>query len=180
MKNSIRTFANSLLAAAAVLALAPPALAQAPGQDKSVSVGKVEKKGKAPVSKEILRVKLPKPFEATLDNGLTVMILEDRRFPTVTVSLNISGAGGLYEPADSPGLAVMTASLLREGTGSRSSKQLAEDIERLGAFVSASSSLGSAASQVTASGLSDNLDEWMALMLDVLLNPPSPRTSWRS
>ena len=70
-------------------------------------------------------------LRATLENGLTVMILEDRRFPTVTVSLNISGAGGLYEPADSPGLAVMTASLLREGTGSRSSKQLAEDIERL-------------------------------------------------
>jgi predicted Zn-dependent peptidase len=174
MKSSIRTFANSLLAAALVFALALPAVAQAPGQDKSVSVGKVEKKGKAPVSKEILRVKLPKPFEATLENGLTVMILEDRRFPTVNVSLNISGAGGLYEPADSPGLAVMTASLLREGTTSRSSKQLAEDIERLGAAVNASSALGSAASQVTASGLSDNMGEWMALMLDVLLNPSFP------
>src|SRR3712207_462930 len=76
------------LAALAVL-LTPPAgaFAQgqgAPGQDKAVSRSKVERKNRAPVSKDVLRVKLPKPVETKLDNGLTVLVLEDHRFPVVT------------------------------------------------------------------------------------------------
>src|SRR5438876_4081568 len=86
------------------LATVAPA-AQAPGQDKSVSVSKVERKNRAPVSKEVLRVKLPRPVEATLDNGLTVLIMEDHRFPTVSVQLQINAAGPIQEPANLPGLA---------------------------------------------------------------------------
>ena len=88
------------LAAGLLWSLAVPVRAQAPAggqQDsKAVSVSKVERKNKAPVSKEILRVKLPKAVETTLPNGLTVLIMEDHRFPTVSVQLNISGAGPLY------------------------------------------------------------------------------------
>ena len=69
------------------------ALAQAPGDSKAVSVSKVERKNRAPVSKEILRVKLPRPVEAKLQNGMTVLILEDHRFPIVTVDFTIDGAG---------------------------------------------------------------------------------------
>jgi hypothetical protein len=89
-------------------------IGESPGRpDTHHHLSKVERKNKAPVSKEILRVKLPKPSEVTLDNGLTVMILEDHRFPTVSVTLNISGAGALFEPANLPGLASGTAQLLR-------------------------------------------------------------------
>ncbi len=59
---------------------------------------KVERKNRAPVSRDILRVKLPKPIEATLKNGLTVLILEDRRAPYVNVQLHVGGAGALFEP----------------------------------------------------------------------------------
>ena len=38
-------------------------------------------KGRAPVSTELLQVKLPRPAEADLPNGLHVMVLEDRRVP---------------------------------------------------------------------------------------------------
>ena len=69
-----------------------------PSQEKSVPVSKVERKNLAPVSKEILRVKLPKPIDVTLDNGLTVLVLEDHRLPNVSVNLAIEGAGGLYDP----------------------------------------------------------------------------------
>jgi len=166
-----------ILPALLVAALAASTFAQAPqgpGQDKGTSVSKVERKNRAPVSKEVLRVTLPKPVEATLDNGLTVMILEDHRFPTVNVQLNISGAGALYEPRDLPGLASMAASLLREGTKTRDSKQIAEEIDRLGATLNAGAGFGSAASSINASGLSDNLDAWMALFVDVLENPSFP------
>jgi zinc protease len=162
---------------AAALLFAAPAAAQAPpqpGQDKSTPISKVERKNKAPVSKEILRVKLPKPSETTLENGLTVMILEDHRFPTVSVTLNISGAGALFEPANLPGLASGTAQLLREGTKTRDSKKMAEDVDKLGATLGANAPFGSAATNISASGLSDNIDEWFPLLVDILENPTFP------
>jgi zinc protease len=171
-----RTLAATLLALATLALPHARATAQqtAPGQDKSVSRSKVERKNRAPVSKEVLRVKLPKPVETTLDNGLTVLILEDHRFPVANVSLQITGAGPILEPADKPGLAVITAQMLREGTRTRTSKQIAEEIDRLGATLNASSGFGSTASSVNASGLSDNFEQWFALMTDVLLNPSFP------
>lgn len=147
----------------------------APQSDKSVPLSKVEMKNRAPVSKEILKVNLPKPYETKLSNGLTVLILENHRLPTATVQFNISGAGAVYEPADEPGLASMTAAMLTQGTASRSSKQIAEEIDRLGASVGASAAFGSGASGINASGLSDNMDQWFALATDVLLHPNFPQ-----
>ncbi len=148
---------------------------QVPGPEtKAVPVSKIERKNRAPVSKEILRVKLPRPVEAKLDNGLTVLIMEDHRFPTVTLQLLISGAGGLYDPKDMPGLASLTAEMLREGTKTRTSRQIAEEIERMGAGLGASAGFGSPEAVVSASGLSDNFEEWFALFTDVLLNPSFP------
>ena len=63
-------------------------------------------KGRAPVSKDVLQVKLPRPAEADLANGLHVMVLEDRRLPQISFQILIPGAGGYFDPADSPGLAV--------------------------------------------------------------------------
>ena len=137
-------------------------------------VNKVERKNKAPISQDILRVTIPKPVEAKLQNGVRVLILEDHRFPTVSVQLHIAGAGALFEPPDLPGLADVTAQMLREGTKGRTSKQLAEDIERLGATVGAASGFGSTDAVLSASGLSENFDAWFALTVDVLLNPTFP------
>src|SRR4029077_17085680 len=60
------------------------------------SPSKVERKNKAPLSREVLQVKLPKPVEAKLANGLTVLILEDHRTPAVLLQLHIGGAGALF------------------------------------------------------------------------------------
>ena len=138
------------------------------------SLSKVERKNKAPVSQEILRIKLPKPIEAKLKNGLTVLILEDHRAPYINVQLHIGGAGGLFEPADMTGLANVTAQMLREGTKSRTSVQIAEEVDRLGAALSAASSFGSPDAVLSASGLSDNFDAWFALAMDVLFHPVFP------
>ena len=53
----------------------------------------------------MLKVTLPKAKEATLPNGLRLMVLEDHRVPQVTFQLMIPGAGGYYDPADRGGLA---------------------------------------------------------------------------
>jgi zinc protease len=136
---------------------------------------KVERKNKAPLSREVLRVSLPKPVQAKLENGLTVLILEDHRTPSVFVQLHISGAGALFEPPSMTGLANITAQMLREGTQSRNSLQIAEEIDRLGATLGAAGSFGSGQVVLSASGLSDNFDSWFALAVDVLLNPSFPQ-----
>ena len=135
---------------------------------------KVERKNRAPISSDIIRVKLPKPIEARLKNGLLVLILEDHRAPFVTVQLSIRGAGALFEPPAQVGLATATAQMLREGTQSRTSVQLAEAIDRLGATVSGGSGFGSSETALGASGLSDNFDEWFGILTDTLLHPSFP------
>lgn len=166
------------LAAASFFAATQPALAQMSGgaqqDNKSTPLSKVERKNRAPVSKDILRVKLPKPVEAVLPNGLTVLILERHELPTVSVSLQISGSGALFDPAGQHGLASVTAAMLREGTKTRNSKQFAEEADRLGANIFANASFGSAATILSASGLSENFDDWFALLADALLNPAFP------
>ncbi|HEY5839035.1 MAG TPA: pitrilysin family protein, partial [Pyrinomonadaceae bacterium] len=171
----LRTIAATLVAFAFIAsAVAPLRAQQPPAQDKGTSRSKVERKNRAPVSKEVLRVKLPKAVEVVLDNGLTVMILEDHRFPVVNMNLQMSGAGPIFDPADKPGLANLTSQMLREGTKTRNSRQIAEEIDKLGATLGANSGFGSTAASVNASGLSDNFDQWFGLMADMLMNPSFP------
>jgi zinc protease len=174
----IRHVMRSLLSASLLLSVLVSAFAQgqqAPqGDSKAEKLSKIERKNRAPVAKDVLKVKLPRPVEAKLDNGLTVLIMEDHRFPTVNVQFAISGAGALYEPANMPGLASATAQMLREGTKTRSSKQIAEEVDKLGATLGAFSGFGSIQTNVIASGLSDNFDQWFALATDALMNPTFP------
>lgn len=175
ISRNIRT--GSILAAIlGVVATAPNSgwSQAAPADDKSIPPSKIERLNRAPVSKEILQVKLPRPVETVLPNGINVLILEDHRFPLVTVHFEINGAGPIYEPAERPGLASAAAQQLTEGTKTRSSKQIAEQIDSLGASLSAVAAFGSAATIVTASGLSDNFDQWFGVTTDVLLHPSFP------
>jgi len=172
---------NCLACAAAAIvflgALATSGWSQGQGesaQDKSIPTSKVERLNRAPVSKDILKVKLPRPFETTLPNGIHLLILEDHRFPLVTVQFDVDGTGAMYEPAAQPGLAAATARLLDEGTKTRTSKQIAEQIDSLGASLSAFAGFGSGSTVVSASGLSDTFDQWFALTTDVLLHPTFP------
>jgi len=134
----------------------------------------VELKNKAPVSKDILKVKLPRATEATLSNGLTVLIIEDHRLPLVSIQYSIGGSGPIFEPTAMVGLARITAQMMTEGTKTRDSLRISQDVERLGAELSVSSSYGSTVTVLSASGLSDNFDKWFELANDVLLNPSFP------
>ena len=159
--------------ALAVLALLPCWFAY--GQESiETPASKVERKNRAPVSREILRVQLPKPIEARVKNGLTVLILEDHRAPFISVHLSIRGAGALFEPANRTGLARATAEMLREGTPARTSVEIAEAIDRLGATLGVGAGFGSSETVLSASGLSDNFDTWFAIAVDVLLHPTFP------
>ncbi|MBA3357483.1 MAG: insulinase family protein [Pyrinomonadaceae bacterium] len=127
-----------------------------------------------PVSKETLKVTLPKAKEATLKNGLRVVVLEGYdQLPTFTMQMVIL-SGGLSDPPDSRGLASFTASLLREGTRTRTSLEIAEQVESLGATLSANSDLSSFTTTVTSSGLAQNLGRVLDILTDVVREPVFP------
>ena len=152
------------LTASLVLAQAPAAPPAAPEKFK----------GKAPVSEEILQIKLPRAQETTLSNGAHLMVLEDHRVPSIQFQIIMSGAGGYYDPADLPGLADTTASLMDEGTATRSSEQIAQALDTMAAGVSVSANQGSQVATLTGSALTDQFDQVLALAADILLNPSFP------
>ena len=131
-------------------------------------------KNRAPVSKEILKVALPKSQEADLSNGVHVIVIEDHRAPQVSFQMLVDGAGGYYDPPSMPGLAVFTAALMREGTATRTSEQISETLDRLAATVNVAAGTSSVFANVTGNSLTHNFDTALALMADVLTNPSFP------
>ena len=131
-------------------------------------------KGKAPVNKEVLKVKLPRAQEATLKNGLQVVLLESHKVPTFNMQMVVL-SGGLSDKPDYRGLASSTAALLREGTTKRSSKDIAEQVDALGATLTANSGMSTLTTNVSTNGLIENLDQTLALFADVIRNPSFPQ-----
>lgn len=142
-------------------------------ESKAVSITKVQRLNRAPVNKQVLEVKLPRPAEFHLPNGLTVLVLERHELPTVDFALWIK-SGALDDPKDLPGLAKFTADMLREGTTHRSSAQIASEIDAIGAAISASAEFGSSHSHVIASGLVENTGKLLDLISDMVENPTFP------
>lgn len=143
--------------------------AQTPSSTKGAVI-----KGKAPVNKNLLRVKLPKAQEATLKNGMHVVLLEsNHKLPIFSMEMVVM-SGGLSDPADMRGLASTTASLLREGTAKHKSRELSEQLDTIGAVLNATSGVSSPTSNIAASGLTDNLDQILDLFAEVIRTPTFP------
>jgi len=165
--------AVAIMVVALSVAMAQPQRSGVPPQ-QGQSIKGADIKGRAPVNKELLKVTLPKAQEATLPNGLRVILLESHRVPTFSMQMVVM-SGGLSDPADYHGLASFTAGLLREGTATRKSKDIAEQTDTIGATLVAGSGLSSFTTNVTTSGLVENLDQALELFADVILNPKFPQ-----
>jgi zinc protease len=114
---------------------------------------------------------LPTPFETVLPNGLKVVVIEDKRLPLVNFQLAIPG-GEIRDPKDSLGITSMVTGLLKEGTKTRSSKQIAQEIENIGGSIFAGASDDN--TTVSASALSTYSSDILKLLADVTLNPSFP------
>jgi len=106
-----------------------------------------------------------------LENGLTVLHVEDHHLPMVTLTLLVK-AGSADEPPARAGLAHLTAGLLDEGTKSRSAIQISEELEFIGAEMGASA--GTDFTTMSLSVLRKNLDKGLDVFFDVLLAPAFP------
>ena len=119
-------------------------------------------------------MKLPRPKEGTLANGLRLIVLEDHRTPQVSFQMLIPGAGGYFDAPGSVGLASVTATMMREGTASRTTVQIAEQLETMAATVTGGAGMASLDASFTGSALTEHLDKLFELAADILLNPTFP------
>jgi zinc protease len=106
-----------------------------------------------------------------LKNGLTVLVMPLRRLPLVDFRL-VARAGSANDPAGKEGLASLTADLLTQGAGSRTAKQIAEDIAFVGGSLDASA--GSEQLVVTCEVLKKDLVTGLELFHDVIVAPTFP------
>jgi len=114
---------------------------------------------------------IPQPFITTLENGLKIVIFDDKRLPLVSFRLAFL-SGDASDPDDNVGLTSAMASMLTEGTANYSSRELAEKIERLGASVSVNSS--DDFTLIAASSLSVYSSEILQLIAEILFRPVFP------
>jgi zinc protease len=112
------------------------------------------------------------PFkEATLPNGLQLVVVERHEQPVISVSLAFR-AGEIYDPAGKEGLAELTAELLSKGTATRTADQIAATIEGVGGSLSASA--GPDFLTISADALSDQAGLVFDLLGDVTLHSTFP------
>ncbi len=108
------------------------------------------------------------PTRSVTANGMTVLFLEQHYLPTVEIHALVK-VGSAQDPPDKAGLANLTASLLDEGTQTRTSRQMAEQID----FVGGSLEAHAAEDFTTASArvLKKDADLGFALLADMLQHP---------
>jgi zinc protease len=115
--------------------------------------------------------KFPTLQRATLSNGLKVILTERNTIPTVDVDL-IVDAGYAADLGIGAGTASMTTDMIGEGTTTRSSLEISEELGQLGATFGKGSNLD--VTYVSMSMLKKNLDASLALYADLILNPTFP------
>jgi zinc protease len=108
---------------------------------------------------------------AQLDNGLQLIVAPRPGLGFVEMELVLDG-GYAADPAQRPGTATMTMSMLDEGTRSRSALEISEELALLGAALGSSASVDSLS--VRLSALADKLEPAMEVFTDVALNPVFP------
>ena len=117
------------------------------------------------------QVHVPPTTRQTLDNGLTVILMEYRKVPVVYFRL-VARGGSAQDPAGLEGVASLMTTLMREGTITRSSTEISNAIDFIGGSLSVGAGLeySAANSEVLAKDVDTGLD----LFSDVILHPSFP------
>lgn len=119
----------------------------------------------------------PKPFNVpahetyALGNGMKVTLVPYGNLPKVSLSL-VLRTGNLNDPTDMPGLADMVGKLMKEGTTSKSAKQVAEEAAGMGGAVNIT--VGADESDISTDVLSEFGAKAAALIADVAQHPAFP------
>ncbi|RMD89534.1 MAG: insulinase family protein, partial [Alphaproteobacteria bacterium] len=107
--------------------------------------------------------------EATLSNGMKVVLAERHAVPLVNVAVSFDAGYAADAVGAKLGTASLTLDMLDEGTSSRSALDIAAELESLGATLRTGSNLDT--SQVTMVALGSRLGASLDLLADVVENP---------
>src|SRR5215813_6297882 len=117
---------------------------------------------------------LPKITEKKLANGLTVVLAPLPNVPKVSAILTFRSASTSSDRDAHPGIAQIAASVANEGTDTRTSKQLKEELRSIGGSLGLGSDADS--TSMTATSLSEFSTKLFELMSDVAQHPSYPET----
>ena len=120
--------------------------------------------------REIVPV-VPRPNVQMLANGMTVVTVEDAGLPLVTATL-VAVGGSAADPAGKAGTASLAASVMTEGTSTRSATQIDAAVEALGASIEGRAGWdGGRLALTTGTG---ELDQGVAILADLARNATLP------
>jgi zinc protease len=117
----------------------------------------------------------PKRTKARLANGLEVILAESHAIPKFHGELFFR-SGNAAALAHGPGFAEMTATVVRTGTAKRASRQIEEDLRRLGADLS--SSAGADTSAIAFAGLSELAEPLLGLVNELAREAAFPEAEF--
>ena len=115
--------------------------------------------------------RLPAKRELTLPNGLAVTLVPFGTVPKAAVRLSVQ-AGRINERADRVSLSDVTATLMMEGTRTRSAAKVAEEAAAMGGSLTVDS--GNELTTVGGEVLSEHAADMVRLVADVTRNPLLP------
>lgn len=110
----------------------------------------------------------------TLDNGLTVIVVENNEVPYISVQLGLK-AGAWTE--EKPGTASMALSMLTKGTERLSEKELSAELETYA--ISLAGNAGMDSSSLGMGCLPEQIDRGMRLLSDVVLTNTMPEEEYQ-
>jgi zinc protease len=110
---------------------------------------------------------VPTPNVQRLANGLTVVTVENRALPLVSVAL-VSSGGSAWDPQGRAGAAALAAAVMTEGTATRTAAQIDAAVEALGASLSSSAGWDGARLGLTVQ--TGNADAALGIVADVARN----------
>lgn len=145
-----------------------------PFPDYSVAQSGVDR-SKLPEVGPAAAVVFPELEKATLSNGMKVVLAQRKTVPLVEFRLLLD-AGYAADQFAAAGTAELTLNMLDEGTKSRNSLQINEELALLGANLNTGSNLDQ--SYITMSSLKNNMDQSLELFADVVLNPSFPQADF--
>jgi zinc protease len=120
-------------------------------------------------------VRLPTVKRQTLDNGLRVLAVQERRLPLVSVVLMLE-TGAEADEKGKGGQADLALEMLTLGTQRRSSEVIALEVDSLGARLGVSGAWD--ASFVEVEGLSEDVHALLDILSDMILHPTFPEVEF--
>ena len=137
----------------------------------STSISSSFDRKKAPSKSGEVSFTPPVPEKSELANGTKILLVHKPNLPITSVGLLLK-TGAMNDPHDSPGLAKFTTDMLVEGTSSKTSYQIADEIEFLGSQLS--KDVAREYTILSVSGLSIHLEKELSLLSDVAQHPSFP------